>query len=96
VFRPVTDASELNTHLLYDIEQLADSGVVCSSNQSLCNMSGHPQGGQYDNTYGHEGQGYYQDDQQGYYDNNNNNAAPNTNSQHYDQHGQEAYYDDQQ
>ncbi|KIW02769.1 1,3-beta-glucan synthase component FKS1 [Verruconis gallopava] len=48
-------------------------------------MSGHQQGGQYDNSYGHDGQGYYQDDQ-GYYDHN----------QHYDHNGQDGYYDDQQ
>lgn len=38
-------------------------------------MSGHPQGGHYDDGYGHHQEGntdsYYQDDQsQGYYDNN--------------------------
>jgi hypothetical protein len=52
-------------------------------------MSGHPpqQGtGQYDNSYGQDGQEYYHDDQ-AYYDQNNPQLDP---------HGQEPYYDDQQ
>jgi 1,3-beta-glucan synthase len=52
-------------------------------------MSGQPQGGQYDNSYGHDGQGYYHDDQQGYYDNQNGQHGQ------YDAHGQEPYYDEQ-
>jgi len=48
-------------------------------------MSGQPQGGHYDDGYGHQGNdGYYQDDQQAYYD---------RGQSYQDQHG-DAYYDE--
>ncbi|KAF2459576.1 1,3-beta-glucan synthase component-domain-containing protein [Lineolata rhizophorae] len=50
-------------------------------------MSGHPQGGHYDDGYGHSAQGqeaYYDDHNQGYYDHN----------QDYHQQGGDAYYDE--
>ncbi|KKY20183.1 putative glucan synthase [Diplodia seriata] len=54
-------------------------------------MSGHPQGGQYDDGYGHQGQdGYYQDDQQGYYDQAHGGAYGQHGDSYYDQDG---YYD---
>ncbi|KAF2144472.1 glycosyltransferase family 48 protein [Aplosporella prunicola CBS 121167] len=50
-------------------------------------MSGHPQGGHYDDGYGHSGQdAYYHDDPQGYYDGQHGGT-----DSYYDQSG---YYDD--
>ncbi|KAF2175059.1 glycosyltransferase family 48 protein [Zopfia rhizophila CBS 207.26] len=50
-------------------------------------MSGHPQGGQYDDGYGHQGQdSYYHDDQYGQYDQQGGHGYG-------DQHG-DAYYDE--
>lgn len=52
-------------------------------------MSGHPQGGHYDDGYGHgqANDGYYHDDQYGQYDNNGGHGYPEQ------QHG-DAYYDE--
>lgn len=50
-------------------------------------MSGHPQGGHYDDGYGHQGQdSYYHDDQYGQYHDNQRGG-------YQDQHG-DAYYDE--
>ncbi|KAK7542834.1 1,3-beta-glucan synthase component-domain-containing protein [Phyllosticta citribraziliensis] len=67
-------------------------------------MSGHPQGGHYDDGYGHQGQdAYYHDDQQGYYDQGHEYNAQHGDSYYdqdgyYDQNGhyaaQDGYYDD--
>jgi hypothetical protein len=61
-------------------------------------MSGHPQGGQYDDGYGHQGQAqphgqdsYYHDDQQyGQYQDDARGQQG-----HYQQNGNDAYYDEQ-
>ena len=54
--------------------------------------------GQYDDGYGHQGDGYYQDDQQAYYDHNqgygNGQAYGNGQGYAHGQQGQEGYYDD--
>lgn len=52
-------------------------------------MSGHPQGGHYDDGYGHgqANDGYYHDDQYRQYDNHGGNGYPEQ------QHG-DAYYDE--
>lgn len=50
-------------------------------------MSGHPQGGHYDDGYGHQNNdAYYQDDRQGYYDHQG--------QQYHDQGHNDAYYDE--
>ncbi|KAF2011689.1 glycosyltransferase family 48 protein [Aaosphaeria arxii CBS 175.79] len=60
-------------------------------------MSGHPQGGQYDDGYGRQGQGqdsYYQDDQYGqYHDQPGQHAYSDNRGGYGDQHG-DAYYDE--